>query len=449
MGFSTFITKLFGIKPIPASALLKGIAVYGGSTQLKNIVSGYLGNANVYSIIRKIAKTAAMIPLNVYTVKNEQAFKEYNNLVSIKDYSPQHLMKVYQKKQQAIELVSNTNDPVLKLLETPNPIYDKAEFREGFYTMRLTTGNAYIYQYLLEFGKDTGKPFEMWLLPSQYVTPVITVAFPHSITGYNMIMNELIEFKSEDILHSRYFNPDFDGYGRELVGLSPLRAASKILQRSDDETNYSVAAFQNSGISGIVSNESLNMDATSIEEVGAMKKAFYSEATGTGNARKLMFQAGKINYVQIGLSPVDMNLIESEHMTFKTLCNVFGVSTVLFNDSKSSTESNVKEMVKQLYINAALPEVYAFRDAINQQICSKFSNDKVRYYVDCDLSEITVLQQDMKLLSEMFNSLPIMIPNYILETIGYGKQDDPLLDKVYIKNGYTPLEDVSINIGDL
>lgn len=258
-----------------------------------------------------------------------------------------------------------------------------------------------------------------------------------------------IDFEFEEVLHSRYFNPDFDLNGSELVGLSPLRAAAKVLQRSDDETDYSVAAFQNSGISGIVSNEALSPDASNVQEIGQMKSAFYAEATGKANARKLMFTAGKINYTQIGLSPVDMNLIESEKMTFKALCNVYGVSTVLFNDGQSSTESNVKEMVKQLYTNAALPEVYAFRDAVNNQIVPKFNTDKVKYYVDCDLSEITVLQEDMKAMADTFNALPIMIPNFILETMGYGRQDDPSMDKVYIKNGYTPIDELSINTGDL
>jgi HK97 family phage portal protein len=429
--------------------MLKGIAVYNSTDQQKLLESGYLNNAQAYSIIRKIAKTAATIPFNVYTVKNQKAFKEYKNLQKQKDASPQHLMKLYAKKEQAFELVEDENNPIQKLLENPNPIYDKSEFREGFYTFRLTTGNAYIYQNLLEFGADKNKPSELWLLPSQYVSPLITTTFPRSITGYKLQLGELYEFGFDEVLHSRYFNPEFDSNGKELIGLSPLRAAAKTLQRSDDETNYSVSAFQNSGISGIVSNESISPDETNIEAAGQMKSAFYSEATGVKNAKKLLFTLGKINYTPIGLSPVDMNLIESGKMTFKTLCNIFGVSTVLFNDGQSSTESNVKEMVKQLYLNAALPEAYAFRDAFNNQICPKFNDGNKKYYVDCDLTEITALQEDMKAMAETFSALPIMIPNFILETMGYGKQDNPDMDKVYIKNGYTPIDELSINTGDL
>jgi hypothetical protein len=106
-------------------------------------------------------------------------------------------------------------------------------------------------------------------------------------------------------------------------------------------------------------------------------------------------------------------------------------------------------MVKQLYYNAALPEAYAFRDAFNNQICPKFNDANKKYYVDCDLTEITALQGEMKAMAETFSSLPIMIPNFILQAMGYGKQDNPDMDKVYIKNGYTPIEELSINTGDL
>jgi HK97 family phage portal protein len=430
------------LRKTTTSQFIKGVAIYGNSSLKSNIDKGYLDNADVYSVVRRIAKTATTIPIRVYKIVNEKSYKDYQFLLQQKNYSPQHLLKLYNKKQLAFELVNDNNNPIQKLLDNPNPIYDKTEFLEGFYSFRLLTGNSYIYQYLLEFGADKGKPFEMWLLPPQYTQPVITTSFPHTITGYQLLLNEMIEFDKEEILHSRYFNPNFTGYGEELIGLSPLKAGSKILQRSIDETDYSVAAFQNSGISGIVSNE----DVTNIntETQGKLKSDFYSEASGTRNARKLLFTNGKVKYTQIGLGPVDMDIINSEVRTFKRLCNLFGVSDILFNNSDASTESNVKEMVKQLYVNAALPEVYAFVNTFNQNIVPKFNTGGVKYFVDCDLTEITVLQDDMKKLAETFAQLPIMIPNFILETMGYGKQEDPLLDKVYVKNGYQPIDDMNI-----
>jgi HK97 family phage portal protein len=417
------------------SAIMRGVAVYGNGEPLENINKGYLSSADVYSIVRRIAKTANTIPVLVYKVKDKSALKKYLRLKSLKDYSTQHQLKMMRVKERAFDLVEQESDPLVRLLDNPNPIYAKSEFMEGFFTFRLLTGNSYILKDDLEFGVDAGKTQNLWLMPSQFTNPIITNTFPHEITGYQLIMGSLINISKDNVLHSRYFNPEFTTYGNELIGLSPLKAAHKVLQRNADEIDYSTAAFQNSGISGIVSNE--NVTDMRSETAGALKKDFYTEGSGTHNAKKLLFTAGKIAYTQIGLSPVDMQVLESEVRTFKRLCNIYGVSDVLFNNGEASTESNVKEMIKQMYTNAALPEVYAWCDLINKYVAPSFGN----YFVDVDLSEITVLQDDLKAMSEVFATLPVMVPNHILEAFSFGKIEDEMMDRPFIKSGYQMLDD--------
>ena len=256
-----------------------------------------------------------------------------------------------------------------------------------------------------------------------------------------MNMNGIIPFTVDEVLHLKYFNPNFTTAGDELVGLSPLRAGAKILTRQQSEVDYAVSSFQNNGARGIITREDYE-DATD-PNIGKMKADYYAETAGTNNAQKLFFTAGKWQYLDIGLSPVDMNLLESEIKTFKRLCNLYGVSDILFNNGEAATESNVKEMIKQLYTNAALPEVYAFRDLINNSLTAKYNDKGGKYFVDCDITGISELQDDMKAMAEIFSTLPIMVPNLILEAFNYGKMDDPMMDKVYVKTGYTDIESLN------
>jgi hypothetical protein len=198
-----------------------------------------------------------------------------------------------------------------------------------------------------------------------------------------------------------------------------------------------VRGFQNAGAQGIVNFEGL--DDSSHEGLGKMKADYYADAGGTFNARKSLFHAGKTTFTQIGLGPVDMNVIKSQELTFKKLCNAYGVSDVLFNNSSASTESNVKEMISRLYTNAALPEVFALRDLFNKYLCPAYGSE---YFIDCDITGISELQDDMKDMATIFSSLPIMNPNLILEAFNYGKSDDPLMNKYYIKSGYQPIDEV-------
>lgn len=452
MDFSlkSLVAKFFGNnKPTQQvmSSIKTAIAVYGTGNATANIRDGYANNADNYAIVRRIAKTAAMIPIYAYRIKDKQKLKEYDLHLKSNGFTAQWLIKAQTLKRQAIEQLPD-NHPMQMIIDKPNPLYDKTEFTEGFYIFRLLTGNTYLYTPRLDFGKDAGKVTEMWLMPSNYVQPKVAAAtFPREIEGYQFTLCGVEQLSKDEVLHSRYFNPVYGYMGEELVGLSPLTAGLKILTRSNDEVDYSVAAFQNSGISGIVTNESVS-DA-SPETLGQLKKDFYNEASGTKNARKLLFQAGKINYVQIGLSPVDMDLLESEKLTFKKLCNLYGVSDILFNVNDSSTESNVKEMIRQLYTNAALPEVYAYRDLLNKGIAPQFNTNNEQYFYDCDLTAITELQQDMVKMAEVLNKMPVMIPNVAFEMMGLSTSEDEAASKIYIKNDYTPLEDLSINVPNL
>lgn len=434
--------------PLPpfAQQRMRGFPIYGNSSAQQQ-VNKFVTTDDVYSIVRRIAKTAAMIPLTVYKVKDKQALKAYEFATKRNDFSTRAMVQKELLKKAALEKAPDDND-LQFLLDNPNPLYPKNEFREGLSIFRLLTGNTYIYTPLLEFGPNAGKVAEIWILPSQFMNLQVADTWPRQILSYVLRMKGLINFDPSEVIHIRYFNPDFTYVGNELIGLSPLRAGNKVLEKQQAETDYSVNAFQNCGISGIVTNENLTEDDASTTSLGKMKSDFYGGGTGVENARKLLFALGKWGYTEIGLSPVDMDMIASAGMTFKKTCNLYGISDMLFNNNDASTFSNLDEMVRQLYTNAALPEVYAQRDAFNSFLTPKFNSKGNTYYIDCDLSGITELQEDMAQMATVFMNLPIMIPNLIMEAFNYPKSNDPMMDEVYVKQGYSPIKDIQ-SIPDL
>lgn len=419
--------------------MLNGFPVYNNADINSNINEGYCSSEDVYSIVRRIARTATMIPLKVYKVIDNNALKVYEAATQQKIYNTQTLLRNQFLKTKALEEVNHDND-LQMLLDNPNPSYAKTEFYEGAFTFRLLTGNTYIYTPLLEDGVNAGKTIEMWLMPSQFVSLQVSDTWPRSVLGYRLQIATLIEVDPKEVIHVRYFNPQYSYVGNELIGLSPLRAGSKVLTRQEAETDYSVNSFQNSGISGLVGNESLRADEIEQGALGKMKTDFYNEATGTMNARKMLFVAGKWYYLPIGLSPVDMNVLESEIRTFKKLCNVYGVSDRLFNNDATGSEISIDIAYKDLYTNAALPEVYALRDALNLFLTPKFNTKTEKYFIDCDITGITELQDDMKDMATVFNQLPVMNPAIIAKAFNWGNVGKEM-DKYFIKQGYQTVED--------
>lgn len=412
-----------------------GRAVYGPDN-VQSQVDRYATVDDVYSVIRLIAKTASTIPVRVYKKKNEQKAREYAYATKQRAFDTRSLLKRQLLKAQAFEEVPES-DKLQMLIDRPNDLFTGNEQREGFSVFRLLSGNAYLYAPKIDLGVNAGKIVELFLMPSQYTTPKVSGTFPQYITGYEMNLNGVVPFDKDSVLHSRYFNPNYTTDGQELVGISPLRSLHKVVTRSASENDFMTRGFQNAGAQGIVWFK--GMDEESTDSLGKLKSDFYAEGSGSFNARKNLFMGYEAGYTQIGLSPVDMDVINSQKFTFKRICNAYGVSDILFNNGEASTESNVKEMIKRLYTNAALPEAYAYRDILNKHIAPLFGSE---YFIDVDITGITELQDDMKQMAEIFSTLPVMIPNLIFEAFNYGKIDDTLMDKVYIKSGYEPIENV-------
>lgn len=417
-------------------ALMTGLPVYSTANTVANINNGYVGNDDVYSVIRRIARTIAMIPLKVYKIVDEEAMKKYEFEISKKNYTTAALVKQQFLKYKALELVDSEN-PLQRLLDNPNDQYSKTEFREGFHTFLLATGNNYVYTPNLELGVNAGKPSEMWLSPSQYMSLQVSDTWPRRVLGYRLQISEVVVFKPEEMIHTRYFNPQYNYVGSELIGLSPLTAGSKILDRGDSETDYSVNSFQNSGISGVISNETMRDEDIEVGALGKMKSDFYADASGTTNARKILFTAGKWNYTAIGLSPVDMDVLSSMKLTFKKLCNLYGVSDRLFNNDATGSEISVDIAYKDLYTNAALPGAYAERDSYNLHLVPKFNTDKEKYFIDVDITGIAELQDDFKDMATVYSQLPVMNPAVIAKAFGWDTDD--IQDEWFIKNGYVPI----------
>jgi HK97 family phage portal protein len=368
---------------------------YDAETQINR---GYVNNADVYSIIKKIAKTAATIPIIA---------KDYNgNVVEV---------------------------PELEILRNPNEETSESELKEIIATHLLSTGNFYILQ---KNNLSGNQLLELWPLPPQDVRPYVDVnTFPHRITDYELTFYNRTLLGKENVIHGKFINPIINTNADEVIGLSPLQAAAKILNRSDAETDYSNAAMNNGGVQGIVANTSLT--ETSVTTLAQLKQDWYNDTTGVKNAGKIRFQVGDIKYIPIGLSPVEMNVLSSEIRTLKRMCNVFGVSDALFNNNESSTYNNLEQFEKQLYTNAVMPIMHVICGALTKKWGKK---NKCKF--EPDVSDVMVLQKDFKLIAEQFSQMPIFNPKVMLESLGMPTNEImPELDKFYMKNGYLAIED--------
>lgn len=414
------------------------------NNEIGYIQSGYQLSSAVYSIGTFISKKACAIPMKCYEIVDDGAAKAYKE-INTKDRSPKTLFNISKIRAKAFKEVQHDN-PIQKLIDRPNRMDNPTLFYQTDILFRLMTGNAYWYAPSLDAGADKGKIVELFTMPAPFVLLYTPNAFPSEVLGYELIMNGVVLLKTTEVIHSRYANLYWTVDGQQHYGMSPLKAGARTLKRANDSETAAIAQLENGGPAVIIANKSVSADDFGAEQIGKSKQQFQREYAGVVNKAKVKMIAGDISVEQLGITPVEMDLIAGEQWNFAMLCNMYGVSDTLFNNHSSSTESNVKEMRKDSFTTAIIPERQIQADMFNSRIVPGYNVKGKKYFVDLDLSGIQELQPDMSSLATWLSTSWWVTPNEKREMQDFGKSADANMDKVWIPSGITTMDDASIQV---
>lgn len=407
---------------------VKNYPVYMPDDVEKYIDQAYLFNPTVYSIVSFIAQKAGAIPWFVYSVKNDKALNLY------KSASPS-LMQYKKDVIKTKALVELPDHELSQLFQTPNILQSWAEFIEQIVGFKLVTGNSYIHCIGPENGVNAGLVKEMWTLPSQLMV-VVAGDKMQPIKQYEIKGDRGQIIPANQVIHLKYWTPNYIN-GQFLYGISPIQAGRRVVTRSNSSYDASVASFQNMGASGILSPDPKTGETALTEEQQIDAEKRFARKTGPKNAGKPFITGIPMKWQQVGMSPVDLAIIENDKMDLRTLCNIYHVPSELFNDAANKTYSNTKEAGSAVYTNAVIPALTQLRDSFNQFIYKRYEG---KIYVDFDTSMISELQDDLSLISTSLQGCWWLKPNERREVMKWdADQDNPLMDEYWIPAGLTPM----------
>lgn len=411
--------------------LINGRLVTIADNPLNFIQKGYDINDIVYSIIKLIMDKVMIAPWSLYKVKDEQSLKAYHGFQKKNQWGPKDFTAAMDLRRKALEPVKDAGKWG-ELLKYPNEYETMPELVGGSVGYRALTGNFYNYADILLAGANKGTPNSIWTLPSQFTQIKATDKFPCEITGYAVQLWGSMDFLPEEIMHGKYWNPNWNINGQQLYGVAPLKAALKILNRDNSSLDASTAAFQNEGIKGILhmKNQIGQADGPEVlQQVRELKKTMVAEWVGEISKGKMGLSGYDMGWLPIGLSSEDMQQIENEKWNLRRFCSVWGVSSRLMNDPDNTAEANVEEAEKSLTTRAALPELTYYRDSINRKRLKDWGG-KPGEIIDFDMSVYGELQENTAemvtwLTPLMDRGLPL---NRALELLNLEKIDNPYYD---------------------
>lgn len=406
--------------------------------------NAYQSNPDVYAIVKLKSSVAASIPWCVYEVKDDKSLRKYKSLTSSVNTN---IASTIINRTKALEEIEHSY--LSKILHRANPNQSFSQLIENLVAFKMITGNGYMYGN----GPDSKDIFtELWVMPSQYTIIHAQNPFKESdggwddeVSHYTLSFAPDTKIPKQKVLHTKYPNLDFSYPGSHLYGMSPIRAANRVVTISNDSYKAGAKLLHNMMPPGILVADDKDLPLT-IEQAEKIRDRLIKAHSGVDNKRgDIPISPISMKWEQLGFSPVDLNIIESKKMTMRDFCNVYGVQSQLFNDPENKSYNNMQEARKSLIVNSVLPELFAIRDELNRWLVPAYEKlDGKKYYIDLDITSIPELQEDLERMSNILDKAWYLTGNEKRLAMNYDTdQDNSLMNDYLIPMNLVPISQYS------
>lgn len=288
------------------------------------------------------------------------------------------------------------NSQILELLNNPNPEQNRIEFYEAINENHEATGNTFIWHI-----KGIGAGNELKVLPSDKVD-IITNNNDTEVLRYEYCNpgGSIVKIDKEDILHIHTNNMVDTNGSDAYYGLSRLQAAWIVVKSSEEKFGAEASIFKNRGIIGILTS---SKDTPMLpKERERLQEEFDAEVGGSDKYNKIKISASNLQYIQTGMSPTDLKLLEGIVSSMRIISSVYGLSSVLFNDTANSTYNNVSEAEKASYNNVYIPLGNKIDDKLSQFLSERLGVDEK---IIIDLTSIEVIKSSTNEVAVQLSNL--------------------------------------------
>ena len=291
-------------------------------------------------------------------------------------------LMVYERKADRTKSRANQH-PIYKLLhDSPNQFMDAVSLFELLVGHCALRGNAYAY-----IDRDqNGIIKALWpLLPQN-----MTVKVDNNVLTYEYSQDGKIKAYSwRDILHIKGLT--FDG----IVGLSPLSMLRDTIGRAQAINEYSGKFFNNDAMPGGLIKFPGPMTPEARE---LLKEEWNSKHKGSGKAHNIGVLPAGLDFINVGLSPEDSQMIDSQKFSVIDICRAFRVPLNLVQDHDRSTYSNVTEQNRSFVVHTLVPWLTRIEQACNRVLFTELERQK--YF--CEFKLDNLLRGDQKTRYECY-----------------------------------------------
>jgi hypothetical protein len=393
------------------------------------------------------AKTVA-VPYTIKVVKDTKSYHQLNNL-NISTKGLYSFTQSLQKNRLDIKAFSETEKAFP--LESPNPTQTWADIYSLYKTYMRLNGNCYFYLMSPDDGINAGVPSQMYVLPAHLIKIVLKddislLSTESPIKSYMLIQgDQFIEFNEDEVIHTKYANPNFDLQGSHLYGMSPIRAILRNINSQNSTIDNNVKTMQNGGVFGFIHGGSTGLTQP---QADSLKQRLTEMDKSPDRLSQIAGASGEIAFTKISLNTDELKPFDYLKYDQKAICNALGWSDKLLNNNEGGGLNNggLDEERKRVVTDNIQPDLVILKQAFDKKFIKKFKGYE-NAVIEWDISELPEMQTDMVAMATWLNTIPVT-PNEIRVAMKYETLDQDGMDIVFMPSNKVRIDDVSNNLID-
>lgn len=349
--------------------------------------------STVWACVKLITESVGSLPINVYKISDGGVRTEFND------------------------------HPLARLLRNkPNRYQTRQEYIESLVWQFCMQGNDYS-----QVTRDS-KGQLVSLMP--YMTPQMRVDLKdNGNVEYNYQTSGGVQkiIDPKDIWHNKLF-------GNGIIGLSPFAHARNSIAVAQAAEQATTNIYRNGGKpSGL-----LMFDKFLTKEQRTTAKQNFAEIT-SGNEDRLFVLEGGMDWKGVSLSPSDIELLSSRKFQIEEICRVFGVPSVLVNDTTATTSwgSGIEQIIQGFYKFTLRPYLERYESSMRANLLNNYERDTMEIEFDFQ----SLLQQDKSARIKSGKEAVqggLMSPNQF--RLSEGWKPEPGGDKLYMQQQMVPMD---------
>jgi len=344
---------------------------------------------------------------------------------------------LYQRRGK--EIVEVESHPLLDILKRPSKGLRWSKFLEQALGYYLISGNRYLRKHVGSFRRYA----EIEVLMPQRIQIKTNQAGEVVAYEYSKRGVRLPPIPAEEIIHSKMFNPEDD-----LYGLSPIKTVATQIDISKFAAEWTIKLLQKDARPAAIAFIPGNLTQEQRDDITRQWKEQYAGPDNVGGLLILeggsgSTRPGDLKLTQLG--PRELELSGSDPIITRKICSVYHVPSELLGDAQNKTYSNQKEARKALYQEATLPLLDELFSDLNDWLVPDFEGAEDMYFAYDD-SDIDALAADTDQVWERAGKAVdrgILVRNEAREIYGYGKSNEPGMDKPTVPGMTMPIDVVA------